>query len=214
VKYLRTLNIDEHLARIASNDTRYYLTDALGSTLALTDTNGAIKTQYNYTPFGNTELIGENSDNPFQYTGRENDGNNLYHYRLRYKLGPRFMSEDPIGFAGGDANLFAYMDNFGKALIDTNLYTYTFNNPVNYIDPEGEYATWVVITAAVVGGAITWEWIIYPLLHPEEPHEHEPHLECMPAHPVDPRTVAPQRLPKQPRQKPRLPRPYRPPVRR
>jgi RHS repeat-associated protein len=121
VKYLRTLNIDEHLARIASNDSRYYLTDALGSTLALTDTNGAIKTQYSYSPFGETVLLGESSDNPFQYTGRENDGNGLYHYRLRYKLGPRFMSEDPIGFSGGDVNLYAYVGN----------------RPVNWVDPLG-----------------------------------------------------------------------------
>ena len=34
----------------------------------------------------------------------------------------RFISEDPIGFAGGDSNL----------------YSYVFNNPVNKIDPTGE----------------------------------------------------------------------------
>jgi RHS repeat-associated protein len=126
VKYLRSLNIDEHLARIASNDSRYYLTDVLGSVLALTDTNGAIKTQYSYSPFGNTEVLGEESDQPFQYTGRENDGNNLYHYRMRYKLGPRFISEDPIGFLGG-----------------VNLYAYTRNSPVNFVDPLGLCASGV-----------------------------------------------------------------------
>ena len=31
----------------------------------------------------------------------------------------RFLSEDPIGFAGGDMNL----------------YRYVFNNPINYVDP-------------------------------------------------------------------------------
>ena len=34
----------------------------------------------------------------------------------------RFLSEDPIGFKGGD----------------TNLYGYVFNNPINLTDPTGE----------------------------------------------------------------------------
>ncbi|KAF0144760.1 MAG: YD repeat-containing protein [Nitrospirae bacterium] len=69
--------------------------------IALTDETGAIKTQYVYSPFGATDVIGKASDNPFQYTGRENDGNGYYNYRLRTKLGKRFISEDPIGLAGG-----------------------------------------------------------------------------------------------------------------
>jgi len=44
---------------------RYYQTDALGSIIALTDENGAVKTQYIYDPFGNTEFTGEARDNPF-----------------------------------------------------------------------------------------------------------------------------------------------------
>ncbi len=123
VNYIRTLNIDEPLARIKSDGTvRYYQTDALGSVIALTDETGAIKTQYVYDPFGNTTVIGEPSDNPFQYTGRENDGTGLYYYRARYYSPElqRFISEDPIGLAGG-----------------INLYAYTANNPVRFKDPFG-----------------------------------------------------------------------------
>jgi len=123
VNYIRTLNIDEPLARITSDGTiRYYHADALGSIIALTDDFGQVRTQYNYSPFGETELIGEPSDNPFQYTGRENDGTGLYYYRARYyspKL-KRFISEDPIRFDGG-----------------INFYVYTNNAPVNFIDPLG-----------------------------------------------------------------------------
>jgi RHS repeat-associated protein len=59
----------------------------------------------------------------FQYTGRENDGNGLYYNRARYynpQFG-RFASEDPIGFAGGQPNLYAYAGN----------------NPIKYRDPSG-----------------------------------------------------------------------------
>jgi RHS repeat-associated protein len=125
VFYVRTLNIDEPLARIelSTGDIRYYHADALGSIIALTDENGTVKTQYNYSPFGATEVIGEALDNPFQYTGRENDGDTgLYYYRARYyspEMG-RFISEDPIGLAGG-----------------INMYSYVGNSPLNWIDPLG-----------------------------------------------------------------------------
>jgi RHS repeat-associated protein len=90
--------------------------------LALTNDTGAVTTRYSYDPFGNTTVTGT-STNVFQYTGRENDGTGLYYYRARYyspKM-QRFVSEDPIGFNGGDINLYAYARN----------------NPVRYFDPWG-----------------------------------------------------------------------------
>jgi hypothetical protein len=55
--------------------------------------------QYTYEPFGKPTLVGS-STNPYQYTGRENDGASVYFYRARYydpTIG-RFISEDPIRF--------------------------------------------------------------------------------------------------------------------
>jgi RHS repeat-associated protein len=126
--YIRGLNIDEPLLRSTQNAVRFYMTDALGSVIALTDETGVIKTQYVYDPFGNVSISGEPSDNPFQYTGRENDGTGLYYYRSRYYSPElqRFISEDPIGFAGGDVNL----------------YSYVHSNPVNFVDPLG-LAIWI-----------------------------------------------------------------------
>jgi RHS repeat-associated protein len=89
------------------------ITDGLGSVLALTNSSGAIKTQYGYDPFGNTTTAGASSTNVFQYTGRENDANGLYYYRARYyspTVG-RFISEDPLEFWGGGPNLYAYVAN-------------------------------------------------------------------------------------------------------
>jgi RHS repeat-associated protein len=113
--------IDEHLSRNGST----YLADALGSTVALAS-GGAVKTSYGYDPYGAAQVTGTASDNTFQYTGRENDGTRLYHYRARYyaPLWGRFISEDPIGLAGG-----------------INVYAYVGGNPINARDPQGEVYT-------------------------------------------------------------------------
>jgi RHS repeat-associated protein len=116
------LGVDDVLTRTDSTGTRAFLTDGLGSTLALVDGSGTKQTSYTYDAFGGTSITGQTNGNSQQYTGRENDGTGLYYYRARYyspSLG-RFISEDPIGFAGGG-----------------NLYTYVNNDPVNLINPYG-----------------------------------------------------------------------------
>ena len=84
------------------------LTDPLGSVLALADSAGAVQTEYTYEPFGKATATGILSTNPFQFTSRENDATGLYYYRNRYYHPglQRFVSEDPIGFAGRDYNLY------------------------------------------------------------------------------------------------------------
>jgi RHS repeat-associated protein len=123
VANLLTGGVDEVFSRNDAAGTRTLLTDALGSTVALTDSSGAMQTQYSYDAFGGGDATGALSSNTSQYTGRENDGTGLYFNRARYYSPAlqRFISEDPIGFAAGDANLYAYVGN----------------DPVNSIDPSG-----------------------------------------------------------------------------
>jgi RHS repeat-associated protein len=122
------LGIDEFLTRteVSSGITSYFLADALGSPVAVTDSTGVVQTEYTYEPFGKTTATGASNSNSYQYTGRENDGTGLYYYRARYYHPglQRFISEDPIGFGGGDFNLYAYV----------------LNNPVIFTDPSGESA--------------------------------------------------------------------------
>jgi RHS repeat-associated protein len=118
------LHIDEYLSHAStSGESRFALVDALGSTIALVDGSGTIVTEYAYEPFGATTSTGAPSENRAQYTGRENDDTQVYFYRARYyhPKFQRFVSEDPIGFAGGDVNL----------------YTYVRNSPVERTDPLG-----------------------------------------------------------------------------
>lgn len=114
--------IDELFSRTDAAGARSVITDALGSALALTDVAGAVQTQHSYEPYGQTTQTGAASSNAFQYTGRENDGTGLYFYRARYydPARQRFVSEDPIGLAGG-----------------INTYAYVGGNPINGTDPYG-----------------------------------------------------------------------------
>jgi RHS repeat-associated protein len=95
---LLTGGIDEYFERTDSAGARSFLSDAVGSTVALADSTGTIQTQYTYDSFGNTSFSGATSTNTYQFTGRENDGTGLYYFRHRYysPLMQRFISEDPI----------------------------------------------------------------------------------------------------------------------
>jgi RHS repeat-associated protein len=132
--------IDQWLTRTDSTGQRTYLTDALGSTVALTDPSGAVKTSYTYEPFGKTTATGETNANPQRYTGREDDGTGLYYYRARYYHPglQRFISEDPAGYSAGDTNLYAYVGN----------------NPTNVTDPSGENPAIAVLGSCLTGAAI------------------------------------------------------------
>ncbi len=119
---LTGFGFDQAYTRTTSAGARHFLSDALGSTVALSDGAGALQTQYTYEPFGNTTTSGPANDNSYQYTGRENDGTGLYYYRARYynPVWQRFIAEDPIGLRG-----------------PINLYAYADGNPVIFVDPLG-----------------------------------------------------------------------------
>jgi RHS repeat-associated protein len=106
---------------VTNGVSKYFLQDHLGSTAALTNSSGSVIESATYDSFGNAT---GNLSTRYQFTGREYDNAiGLTYYRARWyssELG-RFVSEDPIGFGGGDVNLFGYVGN----------------NPQNYVDPSG-----------------------------------------------------------------------------
>jgi RHS repeat-associated protein len=116
------LGIDEVFTRTDSTTTANFLTDALGSTVVLTDPSVSTLAAYAYEPFGNTTVTSGSSANPYEYTGRENDGTGLQFNRARYYSPTlqRFVSEDPLGLGGG-----------------VNFYAYTEGSPIDFRDPFG-----------------------------------------------------------------------------
>ena len=104
-------------------------TDGIGSVLALTNSSGSIQTSYNYDDWG--KLTGSTDNEGFNgmdrarwkgalWLGPEVD---LYYMRARWyePHTGRFLSEDPIGLAGG-----------------INPYVYAASDPVNGSDPSGQ----------------------------------------------------------------------------
>jgi len=117
---LTGLGIDEFFTRTDSIGTRHYSTDALGSTVALSEGSGTTLTEYTYEPFGGFTTSGAGTSSSFAFTGREADGTGLFFYRARYydsRL-QRFTAEDPVEFAAGDTNLHAYVSNSVPNLTD------------------------------------------------------------------------------------------------
>lgn len=91
--------------------------------MGLVNSSGSIATSYTYTPFGKITVSGSSNGNPFQFTGRENDGTGLYYYRARYysPTYQRFIAQDPLDFRGGSADLYVFVGD----------------NPVSLKDPLG-----------------------------------------------------------------------------
>jgi len=107
----------------------FYISDALGSTRALTNSQGAVTDRYSYDAFGQLLSSSGTTVNSFLYTGEQkDDAAGLYYLRARNydpALG-RFMSQDPHqGTLQEPSSL--------------NRYVYVQNNPVNMTDPTGRY---------------------------------------------------------------------------
>ncbi len=108
--------------------THFYHYNNIGNTIAMTDQNQNVTHKYSYDPYGNILEIVEADENPFKFVGQfgvMDENNGLYFMRARYydPIAGRFISQDPLGFNGGDWNLYAY----------------TGNNPIMAVDPMGEY---------------------------------------------------------------------------
>jgi RHS repeat-associated protein len=118
----------------AGANVNWTLTDHLGTVKDLVNNSGSVVNHLIYDSFGN--VVSQSNagvESRYLFTGREFDRETgLYYYRARYYNAGvgRFLSEDPLGFEGGD----------------TNLYRYVGNSPIDSIDPNG------LVTFIIPGG--------------------------------------------------------------
>jgi RHS repeat-associated protein len=102
----------------------YYHTDHLGSTRSVTDGSSKTVSSVTYHPFG--EPCTEEGSEDHLFNMKERDATGLYNYGTRYydaELG-RFITRDI---------------RTGRIEIPQSLnrFTYCYNNPVCYVDPDG-----------------------------------------------------------------------------
>ena len=103
----------------------WYLTDHLGTPQQIAAENGAVVWQAQYEVFGKAEVdAGSSVTNNLRFPGQYYDAETGLHYNWNRYYDPeagRYTQTDPIGFEGGDVNLYGYVG--GKS--------------VNFIDPLG-----------------------------------------------------------------------------
>ncbi len=124
--------------------TYYFHKDRNNSVVLMTDQKGKPSNEYAYGPYGESLKVKESKgfSNAFRYTGRYREATTeLYDYRTRFydpDVG-RFTTEDNhVAFAGTPQSY--------------NRYTYVFNNPIRYRDPNGEIVWFAPLVPYVVAG--------------------------------------------------------------
>ncbi|MEW6173811.1 MAG: RHS repeat-associated core domain-containing protein [Bacillota bacterium] len=124
---------------------RTYHYDLRGSTVALTDTTGAVTDRFQYSFYGELVYRTGSTSTPFLFNGRDGvmtDANGLLYMRARYfnpEIG-RFVSRDPV--TGSIVN---------PKSIDAH--SYCENDPVNGVDPSGNFVQVVVAYAGAVAAS-------------------------------------------------------------
>ena len=127
-----------------SDDKYFYLHDRLGSVRLVIDDQSAVKNTYTYEPFGEmlaTECT-ETIENPFKFTGQYFDSEIEEYYLRARQYNPhlaRFTSRDPA------------MGEFDEP-ITLHKYLYCGNDPVNWIDPSGEFLSGASLAEPIVAG--------------------------------------------------------------
>jgi RHS repeat-associated protein len=126
---------DEQVTSLSTAGSTYWaMTDDQGSVRDVIDSSGNLRIERDFSSFGDSHSethYGAYIDEAFEFTGRwfdpatglQNNTNRWYDPSLG-----RWMNEDPIGFNGGDANLYRYVGN----------------QPTTFVDPQGLWLDWIV----------------------------------------------------------------------
>ena len=125
----------------------YYVTDMHGNVVQLLDESGNVTKTYEYDSFGNEVKPEKKDENPYRYCGEYYDKETEEVYlRARYyepSVG-RFITRD------------TYTGESDEPL-SLHLYTYCYNNPVDYLDDSGNcpIVDWGKFVWRCITGSIT-----------------------------------------------------------
>ncbi len=146
-------------SQVTTDGSYYYDFDSLRSTVGLSNSTGIYVDSYRYLPFGEIFSSSQTVANPFQFigsTGIISEGDAMLLMRARNYLPNlgRFAAMDPLGIAAADADL----------------YRYSFNDPVNYVDPLGLFSlSNISVTFGSGGHILGYGGSINASIHPSGP---------------------------------------------
>lgn len=142
------------------NDIFYFHADHLGSTSYITAKNGSISQHVEYIAFG--EILFEEHatsfSSPYLFNGKELDREtNLTYYGARYldMKASLWLSVDPLMFKEDFFDEPESSNGGGFNSFNLTSYAFSYNNPVKYVDPDGECPNCATAAAgALIGGII------------------------------------------------------------
>lgn len=126
----------------------YYVTNLQGDIIAILDSNGEVAAEYEYDAWGNCTITKDTNtiaiDNPLRYRGYYYDSHiGLYYLQSRYydaNTG-RFINADDATLIGANGGM-----------VSNNLFAYCDNDPVNSVDPSGNWL--IQLICGVAGAAV------------------------------------------------------------
>lgn len=136
-----------HNSLLVGSSRYYYLYDGQGNVVGLINSSGTQDAIYTYDPYGDTTTSGtESGANPFRYQAGYQDATADYHFGDRYynpSLG-EWTQVDPAGISGG--------------------YSFSFGNPINLMDPDGDQPVSAIIYYVAKAGEIIFSFFapIFP----------------------------------------------------
>ena len=127
----------------------YYLRNAQSDIVKLIDKTGTTVVEYTYDSWGKllstsgslASTLGKN--NPFRYRGYVFDEETGFYY-----VSSRYYDPEIGRWISPEPNVYNGEFDEGAGLIGYNVYAYCANNPVNNLDPTGEF---VISTAVLIG---------------------------------------------------------------
>jgi RHS repeat-associated protein len=118
--------------RDASNGAvHYYFSDHLGSASVTTSSTGTVQKESDYYPYGGELLVSGSDPNNYKFTGKERDAESgLDNFGARYDASAlgRFMTPDTHSPSITNPQTW-------------NKYSYTINDPMRLVDPDGQFPT-------------------------------------------------------------------------
>lgn len=131
--YYYRYDLSSRLTKVTDEDGNViiYDYDDQGNVVGLMNESGSVVVEYIYDAWGNiisqsSTVTGLDEINPYRYRGYRYDvDTGLYYLQSRY-----------------------YDPNIGRFI---NLYVYSFNNPIMYINPSGHDVLSILLTAIIIG---------------------------------------------------------------